>query len=115
MTQRKLPVISGRGSQIHPTGRFTRLEFERDPAGSAEELDELPTKVPTEYYVDEAQSIISENDSPDIPFRYSLNPYRGCEHGCSYCYARPTHEYLDLNAGLDFETRIFVKLECPHF
>ncbi|MFM2097212.1 MAG: hypothetical protein RIS70_4336, partial [Planctomycetota bacterium] len=66
MTQRKLPVISGRGSQINPVGRFTRLEFERDPQAVEAELDELPTKVQTEYYVDEAQSIISENDSPDI-------------------------------------------------
>jgi DNA repair photolyase len=68
---------------------------------------------PTRYITDRAGSIISENDSPDIPFRYSLNPYRGCLHGCSYCYARPTHEYLGLNAGLDFETMIFVKENAP--
>ena len=56
---------------------------------------------------------MTENDSPDVGFRFSLNPYRGCEHGCSYCYARPTHEYLGLNAGLDFETRIFYKEDAP--
>lgn len=66
-----------------------------------------------EYLADSARSIVSENNSPDIPFRYSVNPYRGCAHGCSYCYARNTHEYLGLNAGLDFETRIFVKHDAP--
>jgi DNA repair photolyase len=70
-------------------------------------------RVRTEYYFDDAKSIISENNSPDIPFRYSLNPYRGCSHGCSYCYARPTHEYYDLSAGLDFETKIYVKQRAP--
>lgn len=113
MTERKLPVIAGRGSPLAPLSRFAKLEFERDLDNLDHELGELPGKVATEYFVDEAQSIISENDSPDIPFRYSLNPYRGCEHGCAYCYARPTHEYLDLNAGLDFETRIFVKQKAP--
>jgi DNA repair photolyase len=63
--------------------------------------------------VERSRTIVTENDSPDIPFRYSLNPYRGCEHGCSYCYARPTHEYLGFNAGLDFETRIVVKANAP--
>lgn len=61
-----------------------------------------------------ARSIISENDSPDIPFRYSLNPYRGCEHGCIYCFARPSHAYLGLSLGLDFETRIFAKVMHLH-
>ena len=63
----------------------------------------------TVYLPDASRSIISENDSPDLPFRYSLNPYRGCQHGCAYCYARPTHEYLGLSAGLDFEEQVFVK------
>ncbi|GIW93537.1 MAG: radical SAM protein [Pirellulaceae bacterium] len=63
--------------------------------------------------MDQTKSIVSENDSPDIPFRYSVNPYRGCAHGCAYCYARPTHEYFGLSAGLDFETKIFVKLRAP--
>lgn len=65
--------------------------------------------VPTEFLSDNSKSILAENSSPDIPFRYSLNPYRGCEHGCAYCYARPYHEMLGLNAGLDFETKILVK------
>ncbi|HLJ96111.1 MAG TPA: PA0069 family radical SAM protein [Gemmataceae bacterium] len=68
---------------------------------------------PTEYLPDHSKSIVTENDSPDVGFRYSINPYRGCQHGCSYCYARPTHEFLGLNAGLDFETKIFVKMSAP--
>ena len=67
----------------------------------------------TVYYDDTSRTILSENDSPDIPFVRGLNPYRGCEHGCIYCYARPTHEYFGLSAGLDFETKIMVKREAP--
>ena len=69
--------------------------------------------VPTLYFRDVSRSILSSNTSPDVPFNRSVNPYRGCEHGCIYCYARPTHEYLGLSAGLDFETRIFVKPRAP--
>jgi DNA repair photolyase len=77
-----------------------------------EYLDSLRNR-PTEYLPDHSRSIVVENNSPDVGFRYSINPYRGCSHGCSYCYARPTHEFLGLNAGLDFETKVFVKLEAP--
>jgi DNA repair photolyase len=101
----------GRGAAINPANRylsvlreadFEQLEFDEDF------LKEL-NRPATRYFDDTSRSIISENDSPDIPFRYSLNPYRGCLHGCSYCYARPSHQYLGLSAGLDFETTIFVK------
>ena len=68
---------------------------------------------PTIFYRDASRSVLAENDSPDVGFRFSLNPYRGCEHGCIYCYARPTHEYLGFSAGLDFERRIMVKDDAP--
>jgi DNA repair photolyase len=74
---------------------------------------EEPGPLPTQYFRDSSRSVITRNDSPDIPFDASLNPYRGCEHGCVYCYARPTHEYLGLSCGLDFESRIFVKEDAP--
>jgi DNA repair photolyase len=68
---------------------------------------------PTEYLPDRSRTIIARNDSPDVGFEFSINPYRGCEHGCVYCYARPTHEFLGYSAGLDFETRIMVKEDAP--
>jgi DNA repair photolyase len=109
------PPLTGRGSQIHPPNRFERLRVDEDleHLEHDEEGASGPRRVPTEYFVDDSQSILSENDSPDIFFRYSLNPYRGCAHGCAYCYARPSHEYLGLNAGLDFESKILVKLRAP--
>ncbi len=73
----------------------------------------VPRRADTALIPDHAQSIISHNDSPDLPFRKSINPYRGCEHGCIYCYARPTHEYLGFSSGLDFETKILVKHRAP--
>ena len=93
--------IKGRGASHNPPNRFDRHHFEADPGQST-----LPERrVATES----ARSIVSHNDSPDIPFSSSLNPYRGCEHGCVYCYARPTHEFLGLSAGLDFESRLTAK------
>jgi DNA repair photolyase len=98
-----------RGAPGNPPSRFERLAVVPDPEAEAPASD-LPA---TEYYRDASRSVISRNDSPDVPFEISLNPYRGCEHGCIYCYARPTHEYFGLSAGLDFETRIFVKEDAP--
>ncbi len=104
----------GRGAQIAPPNRFesVRLEddweqLEHDESAAADDR-----RIPTQFFADATQSLITENDSPDIPFRYSINPYRGCEHGCAYCYARPGHEYLGLNAGIDFETKVFYKPEA---
>lgn len=105
----KPSVPRGRGATSNPASRFERITFERDVDWDPEE-DPAPK---TKFYRDLSQSIITYNDSPDIPFGASLNVYRGCEHGCSYCYARPTHEYLGFSAGLDFESRIMVKENAP--
>jgi DNA repair photolyase len=107
------PSPHGRGSHIRPTNRFTLRTVEPDlDALDGDELARL-ARPETRYLVERAGGIVSENDSPDIPFRYSVNPYRGCLHGCAYCYARPTHEYLGYDAGLDFETKIVVKENAP--
>ena len=105
----------GRGSHINPPNRFALLHYEADleHVEHDEEYLESLRNVRTEYIPDESKSIVTENDSPDIGFRFSINPYRGCLHGCPYCYARPSHEYLGLSAGLDFETKIFVKESAP--
>jgi len=99
----------GRGTTSNPPNRFEKLSLERDPDWDPEQ-DPAPR---TQFYRDLSQTLITYNDSPDIPFRASVNPYRGCEHGCSYCYARPFHEYLGFSAGLDFETKIMVKENAP--
>jgi DNA repair photolyase len=111
MGEQGKPTPKGRGSPINPPKRFEKTHRETDweQIEHDEEYLAALSRPKTEYLPDKSKSIISENDSPDIPFRFSLNPYRGCSHGCSYCYARPTHEYLGLSAGLDFETKIFVK------
>ena len=102
-------LIQGRGAGGNPVNRFERIAYQRD-----EEYDpQEDPKLATEYYKDTSRSIIVTNDSPDIAFEASINIYRGCEHGCVYCFARPTHEYLGLSSGLDFESRIFVKEDAP--
>src|SRR3954470_10414107 len=103
--------IKGRGAAIQPANRYLSVHVESDLEHVAEDEDYLAElgRPPTQYLPDESQSIVAENDSPDVGFRYSVNPYRGCAHGCSYCYARPGHEYLGLSAGLDFETKVLVK------
>ncbi|HBZ72052.1 MAG TPA: radical SAM protein [Deltaproteobacteria bacterium] len=105
----------GRGAMGNPTGRFERLSYEPqlDTVAGAQDEDDPPGSLQTELYRDPTRKILAHNDSPDVGFDTSVNPYRGCEHGCVYCYARPTHEYLGLSAGLDFESRIFVKEDAP--
>jgi len=103
------PAPRGRGAGENPENRFTRLSVEADYDGG--ELP--PERVATRFFVDGTRTALARNDSPDVGFAVSLNPYRGCEHGCIYCYARPTHEYLGFSAGLDFETRILVKEDAP--
>lgn len=102
--------IKGRGAASNPAGRFESLHRVREDDGwTPEELLEPPGRPTTHVTLETARSIISRNDSPDLGFDQSINPYRGCEHGCVYCYARPSHGYLNLSAGLDFETRLFAK------
>ncbi|UBB25103.1 PA0069 family radical SAM protein [Pseudoxanthomonas japonensis] len=108
-------MIKGRGSTGHLPGRFavTTAQAEDDGWHERDREDEIASSPATRVTEERARSIISRNQSPDIPFQQSLNPYRGCEHGCSYCFARPSHAYLDLSPGLDFETRIFAKTNAP--
>src|SRR5499433_4287102 len=102
-------ALHGRGATRNPPNRFTPLWHVRDPDWTDPE-DPAPT---TQFFTDTARSILTSNASPDVGFTWSINPYRGCEHGCIYCYARPTHEYLGFSAGLDFETKIMVKEDAP--
>ena len=102
-------ALKGRGAVINLQGRFEVDVRERYDDGWDEGTPDDETPLKTTVTVERAKSILSHNDSPDIPFRLSLNPYRGCEHGCVYCFARPTHSYLGLSPGLDFESRLFAK------
>jgi len=100
--------IHGRGAPSNPPNRFDRLHYARE-----EWRDPDDPSPPTVFLRDSTRSIINFNDSPDVGFEASINPYRGCEHGCVYCFARPNHEYLGFSAGLDFETKILVKEDAP--
>lgn len=111
----------GRGAATNPASRFETISLAQLPDGGG--LDDLIHEEPsadaaaprlvTRYYRDRTRTIINPVDSPDISFKWTINPYRGCEHGCVYCYARPSHEYLGLSSGLDFETQIFAKTDAP--
>lgn len=106
-------ALRGRGAVEAPSGRFESIAYEPEPIDEFWDGEDEPRRPPTQAFRDRSKSLISTNDSPDVHFDASFNPYRGCEHGCIYCYARPYHEYLGLSAGLDFETKIFVKEEAP--
>jgi len=106
--------IKGRGTATRLAHRFAGSTKAREDDGWPADEGDLDAHAPvrTEVTPEHARSILARNDSPDIPFTWSLNPYRGCEHGCIYCYARPTHSYLNLSPGLDFETRLVAKVNA---
>ncbi len=108
MSSTVLPILRGRGTSWNPPNRFERLHIDRD--GWSDPDDPPPETVLLD---DTSRTILAHNSSPDVGFDVGINPYRGCSHGCSYCYARPSHEYLGFSAGLDFETKILVKRKAP--
>lgn len=111
MAKARRQTPAGRGVVSNSPNRFEQAHLEPLDIDLPPEEDERP--VPTRFYADASRTILARNDSPDIPFTFSLNPYRGCEHGCIYCYARPSHEYLGFSSGLDFESKIMVKADAP--
>lgn len=102
-------VPHGRGAAFNPPNRFERLHVEPDPDCPPEES----VAPRTQFFHDATESLLAKNESPDVGFTYGFNVYRGCEHGCAYCFARPFHEYLGWSSGLDFESKILVKLRAP--
>ena len=102
--------FSGRGALSNPPGRFDKQQLDQIDDGWYQ--DEVPESIPTTLEPDRARGVITTNDSPDIPFEQSINPYRGCETACVYCFARPSHAYMGLSPGLDFETRLFYKADA---
>jgi DNA repair photolyase len=115
MSEQRIPAPRGRGAQFNPPNRFESTHSQVELEAVENDRDYLASlgRPQTEYLSDSSRSVIARNDSPDVGFEVSINPYRGCEHGCIYCYARPTHEYLGFSAGLDFETKILVKHDAP--
>jgi DNA repair photolyase len=108
----ELPVVRGRGVGWNPPNRFERIAVEMEAARDDPDGDP-PFRPDTVLLRDRTRTILARNDSPDVGFDVGINPYRGCSHGCVYCSARPTHEYLGFSAGLDFETKIMVKEDAP--
>jgi len=107
----QIPIVRGRGARSNASGRFeSQVREAFDDGWTAD--DEAPAQIETTVSAEKAKVIISRNDSPDVGFSASINPYRGCEHGCVYCYARPAHAYMGLSPGLDFETKLFFKPEA---
>lgn len=108
-------ISAHRGAAENPPNRFEKIHLEPDADWNPDEDAEggRPPGPRTQFFKDHSRTVIARNDSPDVGFEASLNPYRGCEHGCIYCYARPTHEYLGFSAGLDFESKIMVKEDAP--
>ena len=119
------PTIRGRGASWSPANRFEKLHVDLsdvdvvqtdpddEPPLNGDDVSKDRPRRETQFFRDGTKTIITHNNSPDVGFEMSLNPYRGCEHGCIYCYARPTHEYLGFSAGLDFESKIMVKMDAP--
>jgi DNA repair photolyase len=107
-------ISAHRGTGDNPVNRFEKIQIEPDADWNPDDQCGGPPQGPrTEFFKDHSKTVIARNDSPDVGFTASLNPYRGCEHGCIYCYARPTHEFLGFSAGLDFESKIMVKEDAP--
>ncbi len=102
-------AFPGRGASLNPPNRFERLHLAADPDGPPEEQPHPRTQ----YFDDTSTTLLTKNDSPDVRYTHGFNAYRGCEHGCAYCFARPYHEYLGFSSGLDFETKIMVKRRAP--
>lgn len=109
LNQAGRPPVFGRGANLNPPNRFERIHLAADPDLPVEEQ----ASPRTQFFDDGSESLLNKNNSPDVGFSYGLNVYRGCEHGCAYCFARPYHEYLGWSSGLDFETKILVKRRAP--
>ncbi|HEY6952602.1 MAG TPA: PA0069 family radical SAM protein, partial [Bacteroidota bacterium] len=107
--------LAGRGAGFNPPNRFEEISVGRAPEDIAHYFEDPDPErtILTKFYFDHTKSILAKNESPDLGFTYSINPYRGCEHGCIYCYARPSHEYLGFSSGIDFESKILVKEDAP--